>query len=191
MKRNGIALGISTVLEPMTVLLAVWLAGGWQAGLRSAKLGWYILYLCVFALTVFIARLFFARRDHTNWDVSERKKRIVPLSILTGVFLVNAWVMSRFQLATLSVLSWIWVCWFAGFAVVTLREKISGHMSVLTVAIGLFVRWFGAYAVPLIVLLPLLGWSRVTLRRHTIREVLGGTGYALLILLLTDPLWLP
>lgn len=170
---NSLPLFISTLFEPMLVLCFVMLAAGWQYGLRETSLMWYSVYIVLFSLSIAGTRLFLARRAKTNWDISDRKKRVIPLLVLTALFAGNLWFISRFGNRELLSLHTVWFFWIIGFFLITLQYKISGHISVLTLAA---MRWW-----PLIFFVPLVGWSRVTLKRHTLKEVMGGALYSLIL----------
>lgn len=177
-----VALFISTVFEPMTVLLVVSVFGGWYAGLRGVSLYWYYGYLFSFLAIVSFMRFVMAKKDHTNWDVSERKKRITPLLVLMGIFLGNLWIVSMFGASNLTAYNASWFIWIVGFFLITLKTKISGHLSVLTLALGFLIRWYGVSYWPILLLLPLVGWSRIVLKRHTLVEVFGGILYSAFLL---------
>ena len=57
-------------------------------------------------------------------------------------------------------------------------------MAAAVLAIGLLVEWYEISLWVLAVLIPVLGWSRVKLKRHTMLEVLLGTTYSFGILFL-------
>lgn len=63
---------------------------------------------------------------------------------------------------------------FALMLLITLRWKISAHSasvgSLFAIAHGLL----GTFALPLGMLIPLVGWSRVYLRRHDVLQVVAG-----------------
>lgn len=169
---NSFATFISTVTEPMALILVIGLVGGWQAGLRGYLYMWYVLYLMGFSLVIWVARLRFIHTMHTNWDVSNRPKRVRLLLLLLGFSVFIALSLFVFQTPALTRFVFGLFLWFFGFFLITLKTKISGHMAVATLTVG----WFW----PMVFALPLIGWSRVVLKRHTVREVIGGFLYSLL-----------
>ncbi|KKT34555.1 MAG: hypothetical protein UW22_C0071G0001 [Candidatus Gottesmanbacteria bacterium GW2011_GWB1_44_11c] len=77
---------------------------------------------------------------------------------------------------------------FFGFFLITLKFKISGHMWTATLLICMFVYWYGWIMVPLFLMIPLIAWSRLMLKRHTVGEVIGGVVYSIMVFFLAG--WL-
>ncbi|GAC1565260.1 MAG: hypothetical protein NVS3B17_22190 [Vulcanimicrobiaceae bacterium] len=70
----------------------------------------------------------------------------------------------------------------AGFALaslvvqfITKYWKISTHALGVTAPLIVFVYMYGLQPLPFFVLIPLVGWSRVWLRAHTVLQVVAGT----------------
>ena len=58
---------------------------------------------------------------------------------------------------------------------ITLRFwKLSIHTASITGATAITIILFGVKVAPLIILIPLVGWSRIKLAHHTLGEVIGG-----------------
>jgi membrane-associated phospholipid phosphatase len=58
---------------------------------------------------------------------------------------------------------------------ITRYWKISTHALGITAPLVVMVYLYGLQPVPFLVLIPLVGWSRVWLRAHTILQVVAGT----------------
>lgn len=169
---------VSTITEPMLLITGIALAVGWQAGLRGSTYGWYVLYLLGITLIIWRARIYFSKSMRTNWDVSDRIKRVRLLILLLG-FSVLIWLsLFMFRVGALSRFMLGLFIWLLGFFLITLKTKISGHIAVATLAVF----WFW----PMAVVLPLVGWSRLVLKRHTPIEVIGGFLYSLIWLRLAQ-----
>lgn len=175
---NSFALFISSLFEPMVVVYVLGLLGGYHAGFVGAQWFLYAASLTIFIGLATVLRLYFTHKDHTNWDVSERKKRFVPLLVLVVFFGIQYVVVKNFHNEMLSSLFLLFFVWNIGFFLITFKVKASGHLSVLTLAVCQIIAWFGFSYMPLILLLPLLSWSRIQLKRHTMKEVLIGIGYS-------------
>lgn len=169
---------ISTIFEPMIVVYVVALVGGRHAGLLGDAWVWYALYLTIFISLVTLVRVYFASRYHTNWDISDRKKRVGPLVALMVVFGLHYFVVRNIDNASLTWLFILFMAWTVGFFLITLKTKLSGHLSVFTLALCIILKWYGVVALPLLLLIPILSWSRIQLKRHTMKEVLIGIGYS-------------
>ncbi|MCL4199921.1 hypothetical protein KJZ67_01090 [Patescibacteria group bacterium] len=180
-----IAQCISVMTEPMVLVSVVMLLGGWQVGLRGTSWMYYVAYLLFISAVVWIARIYAVQTLRTNWDISDRPKRVqslipliaVNIGVLVGLLLWNNQGLIRFGSMLL--------LWLVGFSLITFKTKISGHMAVLVLATGFLLYWFGVVAFPLVFLLPIVGWSRLVLKRHTLIEVIGGTLYSAIFFLLS------
>ena len=176
-----IALIISSVFEPMILVYGIAILGGLRAGLSGNFWNSYFWSISMVMGAVAVIRLYFKKRDKTNWDISDRKKRIVPLAILLaliGIIYITMLQIANPQIATLFGAFFIWV---AGFFVLTFRVKLSGHVAVLTWFVCNLVAWFGTIMIPTIILIPLLAWSRLALKRHVLSEVVIGFLYSILV----------
>ena len=182
--RTKIASTISKITEPMLIIALLIVLGAFHAGIGGTPFFLFLLYILAVSAGIWIARLRIMSSMHTNWDISERPKRVrMLLSLLATSVLVflsfAVWRSPRL----------LWFCaelmvWLVGFFLITLKTKISGHIGILTLFIGYLTRWYGLPFALLFATLPLVGWSRLVLKRHTRIEVIGGAGYSLLVILL-------
>lgn len=180
---------ISSLTEPMVLVSVVMLLGGWQVGLRGLAWVYYVMYLLIISAVLWVARIYAVKFLRTNWDISDRPKRVqslipliaISIGFLLGLLLWNNQGLIRFGSMLL--------LWLVGFSLITFKTKISGHMAVLTLTSGLLLYWYGVFAMPLVVLLPFVGWSRLVLKRHTVVEVIGGVLYSAMFLLLLAALF--
>ncbi len=175
---------ISLVFEPMIVMALIALTGGWRSGLRGEAYAWYSI--AMFVLTFFVAcvRLLLVRKFKTNWDISDRHKRVRLLIILFGFVGILFWSMTFWKNSALTNLFGLFLLWLLGFFLITLKYKISGHVAMVTLAAGLFFQWFGFWQA--FFLVPLVAWARVVGKNHTIGEVITGALYSLFLLVVFD-----
>ena len=68
----------------------------------------------------------------------------------------------------------IFYVWLVMFSVITLWWKISGHTGVFTLVFILLNHIFVGMLWWLVILVPILAWSRVVLKKHTLFQVIGG-----------------
>lgn len=179
---------VSEISEPMVVFLAIALIGAWHVHLRGIAYASYALYIVAVGVLVAVARVRLMKVMHTNWDISNRAKRVRLLFLLLAFGLLLFWSTFLWNNAALSRFFSLFLVWLFGFFLITLRIKISGHLAVLVLAIGLLVTWYELSLWVLAVLIPLVAWSRVKLRRHTILEVVLGAAYSLGVLILYNRL---
>ena len=57
---------------------------------------------------------------------------------------------------------------FAGFSLITFFWKISGHAFINALVTGYIIQWFGWSWWPVLLIVPLVSWSRVVRKDHTL-----------------------
>lgn len=167
------------------MLIGLALIGAWQCGLRGISYILFISYAAFMSGIVVFVRLRVMSSLKTNWDISDRKKRVQASIIFLVISVVASTALLFWHNAALLRLAGEVIVWYALFALVTTKVKISGHLGVVTLVIGYLCVWYGWIAAPLFVVLPLVAWSRLMLKRHTPKEVVGGTLYSILFLFIT------
>ncbi|HOU11952.1 MAG TPA: hypothetical protein PKZ84_02465 [Anaerolineae bacterium] len=111
----------------------------------------------------------------TDLDVQLREQRKGSLLVTIAGFGLS-WLVMRIgnAPAVLTAMAGAgFVQWLIVFAI-TLRWKISAHTT-SAAGVTLFVlRVLGPVAAPLVISIPLIAWSRVKLRRHTLGQTIAG-----------------
>jgi membrane-associated phospholipid phosphatase len=157
-----IASWVSKLSEPMVLVIGLLMAGAWRYGVRGLP---FFLFSCYVLF------------------LSDRKKRVQSFIPFFGICAVFFSCMLVWQNSGLTGFGVGLLGWLLGFALITLRTKISGHMAILTLTLGYCILWFGAYWLIGLIFLPLVAWSRLVLKRHTLVEVIGGILYSSVFLL--------
>lgn len=117
------------------------------------------------------------RKIISNWDISVHTQRKKAMLILTGIELLLFIGLKWFvQPHTFAVFFYLLVA-FVGFAVLTQFYKLSGHVMMGTLACGFVVLLFGVRWWPLFLVLVPVGWARITLKRHSLLQVIAGFMY--------------
>ena len=172
------ARAVSIVLHPFLVLAALALLAAWRvdpASLARTALG---IGVAIAIVSVFI----WQRRRGGHWqtiDASRRQER--PL--LYGLALLVAggywlWMGGRASATSNGVLAAVAMLCVAGIA--NRWIKLSLHMASLSfAAVAAWPLWPAA-AIVTLATIPLLGWARLKMARHTVPEVLGGIVLGLL-----------
>jgi len=145
---------------------------------------WVLFYITLTILIpcAYIIWLVYAGKA-VDFHLPKREQRIRPLllSLLTGM--VTWLVLYREDApALLQMLAAINGVQMALFLMITFYWKISLHCTAATILSALAVALFGASAVPFTMSVPLIAWSRVYLRRHTLSQTLAGVGLGVVIL---------
>jgi membrane-associated phospholipid phosphatase len=169
---------ISWVVSPVVVAPAAYLLIvllGYSAAPRH--LSWFfVLFL---SATVAPMSLIFGLKKIgkiSDYNITFREQRFLPLLVLVGVNLLGYELMK--QLGSPRFLSGI--LFFNAvntvfILLVTLQWKISIHLFSLTSSIALVFLHFGVPALWLLVLVPLLMWSRIYLKAHNFMQTLVGS----------------
>jgi membrane-associated phospholipid phosphatase len=110
----------------------------------------------------------------TDLDIQLRQERARPMLFMlvsggVGV-LVLALGMAPYELLMLS--AGLWLQSLVIFAI-TLRWKISVHSATATGA-GVMIWFLTGALLPLVLGVPIIAWSRVRLRRHTVSQTIAG-----------------
>ena len=171
-----LAARVTYLLEPKNwLIVTVVLIGGHADGLAGA--GWGLLAATFAAVlpTVFIS--YGIRRG--RWEdrnVGDRRPRLVVLafiiaSVATGLILLA--VLGAPALLT-GYLAFM-LASVAALAAITLVWKISIHCAVAAGSVTILAFVYGPLVLCGYLLVGLLGWSRVTVRDHTVLQVVGGS----------------
>jgi hypothetical protein len=171
---------ISRVLQPMIVLVVLSVLAGIHAGLSGAAFVRYLLVLFGFlVLPVVAVQCWLVLSGRVkDWDIHTRKERVKPLLMLLVFVGIFMGVIAGFHNTELTRLFLTFLVWLVGFFLVTLVWKISGHASISALASGILVMWYGPGFWPVLLIVPLVGWSRVVRRDHTLMQVIVGSLYS-------------
>lgn len=168
---------LTEVFQPPVVVLVLLLISpaiepGFPGTMWFGLLGAF--FVCVLPLAYVLVMVKLGRiSDH---HVSDRRQRpalllMALVSVVTGLVVL--------QLiggpVSVSVMIIALIAGIAVLAVVSAFWKMSGHASALAAAVVIAVLMFGPAWLPLFVLVPAVGWSRLVLRAHTLGQVIAGS----------------
>lgn len=148
----------------------------------SAAWMWALLFAVLGLIAPLLFLIWQVRRGHvTDLDIHFRQQRkwAVLVTIAgfaltwTAMMVGGAPPMLRLMVGT-GLLEWI------ALHLITLRWKISFHAASVSGMITYLVWGFGLSTAPALLVIPIIGWSRVKLRRHTPAQVLAGVGLGLM-----------
>lgn len=177
---HSIAKTVSSAFDPLAVsaigaaILALRSGMGW--GSIASFIGLVLLFVIVPAAGYLLWCVKTGRVS--NWDMSVRRERVGVFVVFLLIFAVD--IAALWFLASASVFrtALFFFLWFAGFFAITLGYKLSGHTGMLTLMAGLFVRWFGPAWAMLFLTVPVVAWSRVVLKRHSLGQTIIGCAYS-------------
>ena len=105
----------------------------------------------------------------------DRKRRIKPMTVIVAWIVISILIMSGLQ-APLAIILLLAACvvQIGLMLIITFVLKISFHTAVISAAAAITLLVGGKISLIVVPLVPLVGWARVHLRRHTRQEVLIG-----------------
>jgi membrane-associated phospholipid phosphatase len=184
-----VARHVSNFLAPATISLPfVFLVAFYQARDQLAA----FVYACITLFFLSFGPLLYIiigvrLGKLSDIDVSHRAERAGPF--LFGILSVTiGWLVLALMNGPKNLQTVLMITAVSGvmMMVITLRWKISIHASSLGGVATILTVLYGAVMLPLFVLLVLVSWSRVALRRHTTAQVVAGslTGIAISMVIL-------
>lgn len=126
----------------------------------------------------------------SDWNISNRKERFTfILLVILFVFLT----LITLQIANLPYLNYLLFTLLAGglfFTAITYVTKISAHTSAAMLVYLYFLHWYGAIFAWGFILVVLVSWSRLYLKKHTMIQVLLGLLLSFLLFTVVKSLYL-
>jgi membrane-associated phospholipid phosphatase len=172
---------ISPVVVPPAAYLLIVMSG---YAMQPRHLSWFIVLFV--SATVAPTMLIFGLKKIgkvSDYNITFREQRFLPLLVLVGVNALGYELMK--QLGAPRFLSGI--LFFNAvntvfILLVTLQWKISIHLFSYTSSVALLYLQSGSAALWLLLLVPLLMWSRIELKAHNFMQTLvgGGIGFGLM-----------
>lgn len=172
---------VSHILDPLWVIPAVTLLQAYPHGFLFS----FVLMIVMLGIPLILRLLYMRGR---NWDVSTRADRPKAIAALLILGLINCLIAALWGNPSLTRLFIFYEVWMAGYLVISMFWKISGHAGGISLATGLVLYWHGWNWWPILTLVPLVGWSRVVTKNHTVAQVAGGIAYSF-ILLIAYEIW--
>jgi len=173
---------ISGVLSPLSIAIAAIAVAGYAINDESA-LTWITLYILLSILPPTIYIMYLVRKGIvTDFHLNVREERKKPFQLMTAntavVFLIML-LLGAPKLILIVIATAILQLLF--MLIITLRWKISGHCTAVAGLVVLTLALFGENLLPLILLIPLVAWSRIRLKRHTLAQTIAGSFMGALI----------
>jgi len=169
---------LSRILHPQYAALIVMATAAYNdTGRFGLALLWTaLLLLCVLLPVLLLTHLGIRQGRYGDFTVPDRADR----HFIYGVGLVGVGLFclaGRVLDAPPTVMAVAWAMLIAGAlsAVINLVWKISIHAGSLAGAVCALIYVCGLAALPLLAIIPLVGWARVASTQHTVAQVVGGT----------------
>ncbi|HAP90353.1 MAG TPA: phosphatidic acid phosphatase [Arthrobacter bacterium] len=184
MVRNRAAKWLTEVFQPPVVvtlqlLISPVIEPGFPGTIGYGALA--ALFVCVLPLFVLLGLVRLGKV--TDHHVSNRQQRAPVLLMALGsvgaglVVLKAAGAPQSVTVMVLAIIGGIIV-----LAAVSPFWKMSGHAAAVSSAAVISVLMLGPAWLPLVLLIPAVGWSRVVLRAHTLAQVVAGSVFGGLVM---------
>jgi membrane-associated phospholipid phosphatase len=168
----------STICNPFLTALTLFVIMA-HAEADSTQQFWFLLFVSTTFTSIgpmlFVLWLYSTDRI-SDLDMSLRKERERVFGAFVLFYLVGTGVLWLVHAPPLLVAT------MGGYALaslvvqyITRYWKISTHALGITASLVALVHLYGQQPLPFLVLIPIVGWSRVYLKAHTIAQVVGGT----------------
>ena len=172
---------ISRVFDPMIEIPIILSVVVWFALTNGLRFRFFIFLLIVDALIPagYMVWGIITKRV-SDWDMTKRKERagLYAVTVFCHAFgALYAFFLGKYELSYVLFLMWGLA---AVFAVITLFWKISVHAGVNAVMVAYFNHYWGWHNYWwLVIVLVLVLWARLEMKKHTFAQLLVGTVLAL------------
>ena len=167
---------VSRIFDPLRIFPVVFIVAVFNVGLTrdQLKLLFPLLATVNILLPAFVWFSLRRNRQISDGDISIRQERYRFFGLLTVSYLIST-ILLLFLGNNLSfVLNLILFILTATVWIITFKFKISGHVAWDSAMVLILNFLFGWAYMWLFLLIPIIGFSRVYLKRHTFAEVLAG-----------------
>lgn len=175
---------ISDLFSPPLIGLITFLLVGLYVGTAS---GW--LWISGFIGTMLVAPTLYViwmvkTGQAVDFHLPNREERIQPLCFTVLVTLISclaAWRLGASEFVLL--VGYINIVQSIIVLIITLRWKISVHCTAAAMFTMMFLYLYGTAALLVAPIVPIIAWSRLHLRRHTLNQSIGGAllGFAIVL----------
>lgn len=181
MDKLKLADGISTITNPPIITIPLFLIICIVISFENGAFNFAKFIVCELISLVFASILpmaiiiYWAKKLNTDKDISNRKDRFTPLVVGIICYLIGFLI--SLLLNADNFLTLLLLCYAVNTGVVlliTFKWKISVHTTGLSGPIGALILLTGPYGAALGVIYPLVIWSRVLLKKHTLAQAICG-----------------
>lgn len=167
---------ISNVVSPPIIALVAVLVSVYAPPSQGLTLsGWLFILIAVLAPVFYVIWLV-RSGTVTDFHLPSRSERFGPFLVTLVVGIVGWLIVLRLDSPhPLRLIALINVVQTAMLMLISHWWKISIHATAITGLAVVAIYLLGRGAWPLLLLIPIVGWSRVYLKRHTLEQVIGGT----------------
>ncbi len=192
--RKRIANLISNILNPFLVSLILILLLSFEATSNVLDALKWALVLTVFSVVpVYLAIIYLVRSGRLDSVFTNVRRQRLKIYLLAGGWAVVGCVVLLYLKAPPGLLaaSVAGLLTIVIFMCINLWWKISLHTAFIAASVTLLVILYGWVAAVAIVLIPLMFWARMELKRHSLAQVVAGALLSALIVAVVFRIFLP
>ncbi len=182
--RKRIANLASNILNPFLVSLVLILLLSFKSASSALDaVKWSLILIALSILPVFLVITYLVRSEKLDGIFIKVRKQRTKIYLLAGVCAGVAYIIllcfeAPPTLVATSVAGLSAVVIFMG---INLWWKISLHTAFVTALVTILIILYGSIVAVAIVLVPLIAWARIELKRHSLAQVAAGAFLAALI----------
>ncbi|MBA7709293.1 hypothetical protein ES703_118207 [subsurface metagenome] len=182
--RERIASLTSNILNPFLVSLVLILLLSFKStssALDAVK--WSLISIAASILPVFLFIIYLVRKQKLESPFINVRKQRTKIYLLAGVFAGVGCIIFPYLEAppTLRATFVAGLSAVVVFMCVNLLWKISLHTAFVTASVTVLIILYGSIAAVTVALIPLIAWSRIELKHHSLAQVAAGALLAALI----------
>ena len=184
--RRTFALFISDGLNPLVIGLIILALLSFDASPTTAEaLKWFFLVVAMCFVPILGIAMYLVKTGRMDALFSNRRHqrhRIYVIGLFFNVMamLTLSWMDAPAPLVAALVSGLVSV---VSFAVINLWWKISVHASIASALVVILHLLYGWWALPSLVIVPMMGWSRIKLAQHTLGQVAAGSALSAVIVI--------
>lgn len=126
----------------------------------------------IILIPVLIIYILYQKKIVTHIDIVNREERIMPLIISNFALWSLLYMIHQYRLSVLTHQLSIFAIILLAMTIITLTYKISMHMTFTIFFSYAIHNIIGGYSYLLYLLIPLIFWSRLHLKRHTVGQLI-------------------
>jgi membrane-associated phospholipid phosphatase len=187
---NPIASAVSNILNPVVFVVLCIIMIGLQV---ADDVTWqHIAILVGFSLLMPVLFLLWqiSKGNITDFFMQHRDQRDWIYVVAFGSNLVAAWLLNHLTAPALIRFSIVVaLCQIGVMGLINQFSKISAHASVVTIFCCLVTMLYGSWLWFTFALVPLVGWGRITLQKHSFKQTTAGIVVSAAIFLIVKALF--
>ena len=179
--KDKLARIISTVFVPPSFIIIIFTLLAFHLETESPQRYITIFVALIFGFIFPIVMFVYYRKKGkiVDLDASIKEERTFPMSISVIFFIVGLVVLIAFNVNIVSIA--FWFCYISNTLITIIINKnwkISAHTMGAAGPLAALTFLFGTIALVFLVVVVLVGWSRIQLKCHSIGEVIAGGIFA-------------